>query len=1110
MKDVYKSGIIIFLILFVSGFSASQATELPDEKGILDLKVHLRLEEVSLEQVLDKIAMATEIEFLYSPQRIDSDRKITVNANNESLGNLLTRILARLNIGYELVEGTNQILLFHIQKVNQLSASIHTIKAIPGHLFKVDRTIQGTVTDPDGNPLIGVNIVIKSQPGQGAVTDFDGNYRLEIPEDTVKLIFSYVGYLTQEVTVTNQQVLDIVMKENISRLDEIIVVGYGTQKKSDITGSVAVVDIDKAMTQPTTDFTEMLRGQAPGVRITLNDPRPGGNSNIVIRGNNSILGGNSPLFIVDGVPLDNINDINTEDITSIEILKDASAQAIYGARASNGVVLVTTKRGEEGKLAISYNGYYSNEKLVRNFDLYSGEEWIQLRREAFRTSNAQGEYEPDDFVFTQIQREVMSSKNYVNWEDLVMRNGMISNHNISLSGGTEQTKAYASLGFFDQKGVIPGSDYLRGSARINLDHRISDKLKFQSNIFLTTSNQNIESGTLQWIVLPPVSKAFDENGNIVRYPLGENENSYTNPLWNTRESTNENKSNSMDLNLSGSYDIVNNLTYQLNGTLRRKSTEGGYYYSSLHSSGLADQGRASIWGGLREEYLVENILTYNKEFNQNNHLDITGVQSVNKIKYGYSQTTATSFATDFLGYNGIEFAENILPVERNAFERSLVSFMGRIRYNLYDRYLLTLTARADGSSVFSEANKWGYFPSIALGWKMHHEPFLANIDNLDELKFRASYGSTGNEAIQPYQTLGLASPFLYVFGGQTTAGYLPGTNLPNPNLKWETSTILNFGLDFGFFKNILTGSVEWYTTSTTDLLVDRSVSGTTGYSTSIYNAGETLNKGIEFLLTGHLIRSADWDWTLSTNVSANQNKIVALYDERDEEGNLLDDIGKDRFIGEPINVIYQYAFDGIWQAGDDIENSHMPDAVPGDVRVKDISGPDGIPDNRITADDRVITPEDPDWYGSLSSSLRYKNLEFLAEIYTVQGAMKVNPWLAEFNFGGTLQGSLNGIKMDYYTPENPSDNFPRPRTTTPSNMYSLAVNDASYVRLRTLQLSYRFPGSLIERIGIHNLRLLVSGTNLITWTDYKSYSPEINPGSYPDGKEWTIGLKIDF
>lgn len=426
---------------------------------------------------------------------------------------------------------------------------------------------------------------------------------------------------------------------------------------------------------------------------------------------------------------------------------------------------------------------------MRNFDLYSGEEWIQLRREAFRTSNPDGEYEPDDFVFSPIQLEVMQNKNYVDWEDIMMRNGTISNHNVSLSGGTKQTKIYTSLGFFDEKGVIPGSDYLRGSARVNLDQRISDKLSLQSNIFLTTSNQDIESGRLQWIVLPPVSKAFDENGGIVRYPLGENQNSYTNPLWNMRESTNENKTNSMDINLSGSYDILENLNYQLNGTIRRRSTEGGYYVSSLHSSGLADNGRASVWNSLREEYLIENILTYDKDFDQNNHLDITAVQSVNQIKYGFSQTTATSFATDFLGYNGIEFAENILPVDRNAYERSLVSFMGRIRYNLLDRYLLTLTARADGSSVFSNSNKWGYFPSVAVGWKLHHEPFLTHIDNLDELKLRVSYGSTGNEAIQPYQTLGLASPFLYVFGGQTAAGYLPGTNLPNPNLKWETSTI---------------------------------------------------------------------------------------------------------------------------------------------------------------------------------------------------------------------------------------------------------------------------------------------------------------------------------
>jgi len=976
------------------------------------------------------------------------------------------------------------------------------------NVFGQNPSVSGTVLDSNGIPLPGVNVIVKEK-SIGASTDFEGYYIISnLPSDASELIFSSVGMTTQEIAIDGRTVINITLIDDLVSLDEIVVVGYGVQKKSDINGSVSVIDVDNAMTQPTSDFSEMLRGQAAGVRITQNSARPGGSSNIVIRGRNSILGGNSPLFVIDGVPSSNIQDLNTDDIESIEVLKDASSQAIYGARASNGVVLVTTKKANKGELKVSFNSFVASETLQRNFELYNPPEWVQLRREAFRTANDNGEYEFDDFVFSDLQIGVIQSGNYIDWEDLTMQDGQVFSNNLSLRGGDENTKTYVNIGYFDHSGIIPGSNYKRGSIRAKLDQKVNSKLNLSTNIYLTSRKENKESGSLNWVLLPPVAKAFDDDGQISRYPLGDYQ--LYNPLWNMREYINDFESNKMSINLIGDYSISESLTYKMNAFAYRNNAFEGEYLTSKHQGGVASTGRATIINFSNKEYLIENILTYNKSFNQDNNIDITLVQSVNKTGYSFTRTRATGFATDYLGYNGIEGAENNLQVIRNANERAILSFMGRLRYNLKDRYLLTATARYDGSSVFSQNNKWGFFPSFAFGWKIHKEDFLSDNNDINELKLRVSYGSVGNQAISPYQTLGLASQYLYVFGGETSVGYLPGTDLPNPNLRWETSTTFNAGLDFGFLKNHLTGSIEIYNTKTTDLLVNRTVAGSMGYNTTTYNAGETRNYGTEILLSADVIRSDDLSWNITGTFANNKNEIVALYGEVDEFGNLMDDVSRERFIGHPINVIYQYEFDGIWQIGDDIVNSHMPDAQPGDIRVKDVSGPDGVPDGLLTADDKIIINQDPDWFGSLSSSLKYKQFELFTDFYFVQGAKKSNSYLAAYEDGGTLQGNYNGIKVDYYTPENPSNSYPRPNTTTPSFLYALAVQDASFIKLRTLQLTYYMPESVLSFLNLDSFKIYASATNLITLTDYKSYNPEVNPGAYPDGREITIGIKLDL
>ena len=411
------------------------------------------------------------------------------------------------------------------------------------NVFGQNPSVSGTVLDSNGIPLPGVNVIVKGK-SIGASTDFEGYYIINnLPSDAADLIFSSLGMTTQEIAIDGRNTINITLADDLVSLDEIVVVGYGVQKKSDINGSVSVIDVDNAMTQPTSDFSEMLRGQAAGVRITQNSARPGGSSNIVIRGRNSILGGNSPLFVIDGVPSSNIQDLNTDDIESIEVLKDASSQAIYGARASNGVVLVTTKKANQGELKISFNSFVASETLQRNFELYNPPEWVQLRREAFRTANDNGEYEFDDFVFSDLQIAVIQGGNYVDWEDLTMQDGQVFSNNLSLRGGDENTKTYVNIGYFDHSGIIPGSNYKRGSIRAKLDQKVNNKLNLSTNIYLTSRKENKESGSLNWILLPPVAKAFDDDGQISRYPLGDYQ--LYNPLWNMREYIND--SNILDL-----------------------------------------------------------------------------------------------------------------------------------------------------------------------------------------------------------------------------------------------------------------------------------------------------------------------------------------------------------------------------------------------------------------------------------------------------------------------------------------------------------------------------------------------------------------------------------
>lgn len=964
-------------------------------------------------------------------------------------------------------------------------------------------TISGTVTDQQGVGLPGVNVMIVGS-SEGTVTDVDGNFTL-IADPEESLRFSFIGYKAYEVTVGNTTSFNVQLEEDIAALDEVVVVGYGTQKKSNVVGSVSSIEVDNATAVPTTNVSEMLRGRAAGVQVNLGDARPGGNSEIIIRGVVSVApNGNSPFIVVDGVPYDNLNDIPADNIASIEILKDAASTAIYGSRASNGVILITTKQGQSGKATINYHGYVTTQSLVKNFNQYDGQQFIDLRREANR-NRFTGAYLNDENIFSPFEMQTIADGQFVDWEDLVLQDAVLHSHTVSFSGGGEHTRVFSSVNYFNQEGIIPNSGYERGALKLNIEQDLTDRLTLRGIFDYHVSSQDRETGGLDYTTISPLARPFDDDNELVKHYLGTTD--FVNPLWNQRESTDETKENLTDANIRLTYDILPNLSYTLNTFLRNRNTNRGIYRSSLHADG--DQGVNGLGvlsNTLFRQVLIENIVNYAPSIGEDHALDITAVNAFDQQNSEYTQLDKSGFTNDALGYNGT--ATVLLNSVRDVSRRRLLSYMGRIRYGFRDTYLLEATARADGASVFAENNKWGFFPAASVAWKIHNEGFMQDLSMVNELKMRVSYGATGNQGINPLESLGRADDVPYIFGGETVAGAAASTRLPNPNLKWETTTTLNVGLDFRLLNNLFMGTVEFYKANTTDLLLDRAISGTKGFAVSRFNVGEVENKGVEVALTSNIINKRDFDWTLGLMFSRNKNEVLALTGVLDEDGNEIDITeagGRRLSVGQPINNLWYPKYDGIYQVGDDTESTGNPLAQPGDVRVVDQDG-----NGQIDSRDNVFTSADPDWYGSITNTIRYKNFELFADIYIVQGATKLNTVMAN---GELWKGAINGIRTKYYTPEFPSTEYPRPKPDTHLHLYSFAVRDASYVRLRTVSLTYSIPDKAFSKIGLKRGQVYVTGTNLLTFTDFKSYSPEQNPlnGSetaFPETRNFTVGLKF--
>lgn len=970
------------------------------------------------------------------------------------------------------------------------------------------KLVSGTIVDDINMPIPGASIVIQGT-STGTVADFDGVFTIEASVGDT-LIFSFIGMKNKSILVDNNtQNISVILEYDNEALDEVIVVGYGTQKKSDVISSVTSVKPEEMLKVPTSDVGEMLRGKAAGVQVTLGDGGPGSSSNILIRGQNSISGGNNPIVIVDGVPVDNINDVNPNDIASLEILKDAAAQAIYGARASNGVILITTKRGKEGKMSISYDAAFGVQTINRTFDIYDGEEFAQLKREAFRTSNL-GVYLPDEEVFTPLELASIQSGEFIDWEKEIIETGVTQNHNLSISSGTEKTKVYTAFNYFNQKGVVKNSDFNRITARINIDQKLNKWLNVGLNTSLQISEgnrPNVGNVILTAITTSPLGQIYNEDGSLRFLPGGLEENK--NPLINLEETNTEtNKTNNL-FNIFVDVTPFKGFKYRLNASRRSWNQKSSSYNSTESLVGISSGGLAN--GSLtfedNVEWQLENIITYDTDFNtdKKHKLNITAVQSVSQQEYYSFFNFANEIPNDILGIRAVATATTNSP-EVSGFERGLFSVAGRMQYDYSSKYYVTVSGRTDASTVFGTNNKWSFFPATAVGWNAHKENFMENITAVNNLKLRLSYGSVGNQGIDPYQSIASAQLREYVSDGTKITGYAPDNFLSNPDLKWETSTTFNAAIDVGLWNNRVTSTIEFYNTKTKDLLVTESIPAITGYSNRWTNIGKVQNQGIEVALNTAIVRNQDFKFNLGLNFTRNVNKILEL---RDVDGDGIgdDDVSNNWFIGQPINVYYRNNPIGIFQEGEDIISTHQSGAQPGDVKLFD-SNPD---DGELNASDRVITQATPDWFGTLNINMEYKGFDFSANLNTVQGVIKDNPFLYGFTEGGSLRGIKNGIKQDYWTPENPEGDFPRPKESDdPTNLITKGLQDASFIRLQNITLGYNVSKSTLESLKLSTLRFYITGSNLLTFTDFQSYSPEQEPSQYPEAVTMVAGLKLSF
>jgi TonB-linked SusC/RagA family outer membrane protein len=1038
-------------------------------------------------------------------------------------------------------------------------------------------TVTGKVSDDHNNPLSGVTVQVKGNKNVATTTSNEGLFTLPVDKGNETLVFSFVGYAMQEIELKNRTQLSITMQLSSKSLEDVVVVGYGTRRRGDVTGAISSIKTEQLEQVPTTNVTQALQGRIAGIEATNSSFRPGSGARIRVRGNRSLTPAannnfeaatdnarNGPLYVVDGIPITySIDDINPLDIESIDVLKDASATAIYGSRGANGVIQITTKKGKAGKIGVQYSGSVSFDRILKRVESLSGPQYADMKRQSYfanasydptQTNGGATFYFPDpasDYTMfradpnmwesiamgydwirldpaagifharkratTDDEKDLLRNLGLsvldsiamydpgkvrsFNWQDRALRTGITQNHQIQVSGGSDKFRASFSGAYFNQKGIEYGQDYTRFTFSQNTDYKVNNRINVGGGITYTSAIQNTGPSVYgRSIYQIPLALPYDADGNLIFNPGGDP--NIVNPLNDPNTVFDENRINRLLANVFGEVEIIKGLKYRAAFGSDYSNVRRGTFNGSQSSAQQGNPANASYTTRLGFNWVLDNILTYNKRFGSDHSVTITALQELQKTRFEENIMRAESLIYESQKWYSLQNNSMATVTGEGKFTQTqLLSFMGRINYAYKDRYILTLSQRNDNSSVLSEGSKGEWFPSAALAWRIDQENFMAGVPVVNELKLRVGYGAVGSSSIDPYLTRGTLTRSSYNFGTTAAQGYAPST-LPLPDLSWERTTTQNIALDFAVLKNRIRGAVDLYQSNTTNQLQSQSIPGASGYTSVLVNIGEVRNKGIEVTLSTVNINNPNGlRWTTDFIFSKNKESIVSL----DGTGN--NNIGNQWFVGHPIQTYYDWKSLGIYQYSDTMKGGVLADYFwtkasnkssasfrPGRVSVADANG-----DTLINDFDKVIIGSpNADWTGSINSTWAYKGFELSVYFYMRKGSIirDIRP---------SLNGRYQSNNVDYWTPQNPSNKQPQPNRTVDIYQYWQAngFRDGTFARIRSISLSYAVPAAALKRVKVSNCTVYVNALNPFLFSKFKGFDPESGStflSSYPTSR----------
>lgn len=1107
-KHFFRTMKIATILLFV--FSFCLLAENTHSQNVL---VSINQKNVQLEDVLEEIERQTDYLFIYN-KHVNVNRNVSLQETNVPLKNVLDNLFDETNVSYA-VEGSYIVL------------SVDEKSKVSG-LAQQKRSVTGVITDASGEPIIGANVIEKGNPSNGVITDFDGRFSLAVHPESKVLVISYIGYITQEVALRDVSNYTIVLEEDTQALNEVVVIGYGTVKKSDLTGAVGSIQIDKVQGVSIKSVDQMLQGRTSGLYMVQNSGMPGASSSVRIRGGNSISGGNEPLYIIDGVPvypsggsshteLNPLNTIPTNDIESIEVLKDASSTAIYGSRGANGVIIVTTKRGQSGKTNVSFESYWGVENIAKDFNLLDAATFEKLSNESLVNSGGKPAYDES------------SPSPTTDWQELTKnKNALLQNYQLTVSGGNEKSTFLTSFNIYDQKGTIRATDMKKFAFRANLEHKISATMRMGVNLTLTkVDNNRVGNSVLGSRLTTPPNLPVKQNDGSYTYSDDAGVTTFDNPVGVINDKVDKtSRFRTLD-NAFIEWNILKGLTLKSSVGIDLNYSKSDYYNPRSIYSGSLKDGEAIKQAYNTLIWINENILTYTNSWDKHS---FTGMLGYTQQASDYDKLSAGSygFQNDILEMNNLGAGTTYSTPGSTLEKWALNSYLGRINYSYNSKYLLTASFRADGSSRFGSNNRWGYFPSVALAWRASEESFIKEWEFISNLKPRISYGVTGNQdGIGVYPSYALLGTTGFPVGGSKETGYYP-SQVANAKLKWETTTQYDAGLDIGFLNNRLNFVIDAYYKKTSDLLLRVTVPATSGFTTGLKNIGEVENKGIEMAINATPV-TGEFTWNTNFNITFNRNKVLDLgdvsfiYPTAGQENNGIH-LGRIIKVGEPLGTFYGYAFDGIFGTTDDIVSSAQPNAKPGDIRFKDISGPDGVPDGMINDLDRtIIGCAQPKFFGGFVNDFSYKNFDLNVNMIFTYGNDIYNGTRVTME---DMQGATNmfASTINRWTPENQNTNLPRMlRSKTVMRVSDQYVEKGSYLRIQNITLGYAVPKQVLKYTKhVSGLRVYASLQNFFTITNYSGNNPEVskygqdNLGAgydsftYPMSKTVLFGLNVNF